>query len=109
MTKAIETFNFWAEKNKDLGMEKNHTFSVNKMLELIPSHILSKNFSFIDIGCGNGWVVRKLTAHSLCHHANGIDGAEEEVKDLERLLQEAQDRLNKEYENIGGRTWWQWI
>ncbi|MGB1818676.1 MAG: class I SAM-dependent methyltransferase, partial [Candidatus Poseidoniaceae archaeon] len=25
---------------------------------------------------GNGWVVRKLAAHSLCHHANGIDGAE---------------------------------
>ena len=34
--------------------------------------------------------------------------AKEEVKDLERLLQEAQNRLNKEYENRGGRTWWQW-
>ena len=35
--------------------------------------------------------------------------AKEEVKDLERLLEEAQRRLNVEYENIGGRTWWQWI
>ena len=35
--------------------------------------------------------------------------AKEEVKDLERLLEEAQRRLNNEYENIGGRTWWQWI
>ena len=34
--------------------------------------------------------------------------AKEEVKDLERLLEEAQRRLNVEYENIGGRTWWQW-
>ena len=35
--------------------------------------------------------------------------AKEEVKDLERLLEEAQRRLNNEYDNIGGRTWWQWI
>ena len=34
--------------------------------------------------------------------------AKEEVKDLERLLEEAQNRLNQEYENRGGRTWWQW-
>ena len=33
----------------------------------------------------------------------------EEVKDLERLLEEAQRRLNNEYDNIGGRTWWQWV
>ena len=35
--------------------------------------------------------------------------AKEEVKDLERLLREAQDRLTKEYEKMGGRTWWQHI
>lgn len=35
--------------------------------------------------------------------------AKEEVKDLERLLTEARDRLTKEYEKIGGRTWWQQI
>ena len=35
--------------------------------------------------------------------------AKEEVKDLERLLQEAQERLNQEYKNIGGRSWWQWM
>ena len=35
--------------------------------------------------------------------------ATEEVKDLERLLEEAQRRLNNEYDNIGGRTWWQWV
>ena len=34
--------------------------------------------------------------------------AKEEVKDLERLLEEAQRRLNNEYEHIGGRTWYQW-
>ena len=35
--------------------------------------------------------------------------AKEEVKDLERLLLEAQIRLDKEYEKNGGRTWYQWF
>ena len=34
---------------------------------------------------------------------------EEEVKDLERLLQEAKEHLNKEYDNIGGRSVWEWV
>ena len=34
--------------------------------------------------------------------------AKEEGKDLERLLMEAQERLDREYKRIGGRTWWQW-
>ena len=35
--------------------------------------------------------------------------AKEEVKDLERLLNEARIRLNKEFENNGGRSWWQYM
>ena len=35
--------------------------------------------------------------------------AREEVKDLERLLQEAQLRLNIQYDHIGGRSWWQYL
>ena len=33
----------------------------------------------------------------------------EEVKDLERLLKEAEERLNLEYEKVGGRTWVEWV
>jgi hypothetical protein len=35
--------------------------------------------------------------------------AKEEVKDLERLLEEAQLRLNIQYDYIGGRSWWQYL
>jgi hypothetical protein len=35
--------------------------------------------------------------------------AKEEVKDLERLLKEANCRLNLEYERSGGRNFWQLI
>jgi len=80
MSKAIKTFNEWAYLGKDLGMEKNHSPSVIKMLDLIPNQILSKNFSFIDIGCGNGWVVRKIKSKKNCIHSVGIDGAEKMIK-----------------------------
>jgi len=80
MNTAINTFNSWAQNNKDEGMEKNHSFSVNKMLELIPSEKLSSAFSFIDIGCGNGWVVQNMNTHENCIKSVGIDGAEKMIK-----------------------------
>ena len=80
MKTAIDTFNNWAHKNKDEGMEKNHSYSVNKMLELIPPKILSNEFSFIDIGCGNGWVVKKIRDYINCAKSVGIDGAEKMIK-----------------------------
>ena len=80
MSKAINTFNSWAQKNKDEGMEKNHSFSVKKMLELIPSKVRSSKFSFIDIGCGNGWVVQKMNSNENCIKSVGIDGAGKMIK-----------------------------
>jgi len=35
--------------------------------------------------------------------------AREEVKDLERLLEEAKFRLNNEYQTRGGRSWWEYV
>ena len=36
---------------------------------------ISSPFSFIDAGCGNGWVVRKVLENDLCKYAVGVDGA----------------------------------
>ena len=94
MSKAIKTFNEWANLGKDLGMEKNHLPSVRKMLDLIPKHILSKAFSFIDIGCGNGWVVRKVRSKENCIQSVGIDGADKMIKKAISL-----DK-NSEYYNL---------
>ena len=38
--------------------------------------VSGKAFSAVDVGCGNGWVVRKLQSHDKCEYAMGIDGAE---------------------------------
>ena len=78
--KAINLFNHWVDLGKDEGMEVNHTPSVNHMLHLIPSNILDSQFSFLDIGCGNGWVVKKMSSFKNCIRSVGVDGAEKMIK-----------------------------
>jgi predicted TPR repeat methyltransferase len=75
MKDATEVFDHWASIGKDEGMEKGHAAAVAEMLEFIGDKRVEP-FSAIDIGCGNGWVVRKLSDFAKCTHAIGIDGAE---------------------------------
>tara|TARA_B100000530_G_C15850163_1_gene444933 strand:+ start:383 stop:1000 length:618 start_codon:yes stop_codon:yes gene_type:complete len=77
MQKAINVFGAWAEQGKDIGMEKGHAEAVNEMLDFAiqEREELNKTFSFLDLGCGNGWVVRKVAENSICSDAHGIDGA----------------------------------
>ena len=78
--RAINLFNKWVSLGKDDGMETNHAPSVDYMLDLIPSSILNQKFSFLDIGCGNGWVVRKVSQFMQCNDAVGIDGSDNMIK-----------------------------
>ena len=43
-------------------MEKGHAVSVGDMLNFALKERVDKGkkFSFLDVGCGNGWVVRKV-------------------------------------------------
>lgn len=73
--KATDVFSEWAEKGRDEGMERGHSISVDAMLELaLPK--LGADFSAIDVGCGNGWVCRKLASHPQCTDVVGIDGSD---------------------------------
>ena len=78
MNKNIDTFNLWAADGRDKKMASNHLESVDKMIELIQERTnkLDKPFKFIDLGCGNGWVVRKIVEYNNCKYAIGIDGSE---------------------------------
>ena len=58
-------FGEWAELGRDEGMEKGHRQSVDELLSLALKG--QKQFSFIDAGCGNGWVVRQVAKLSLIH------------------------------------------
>ena len=77
MKDAIEVFNRWAEINKDRGMEEGHANAVNEMLDyaLKERDEISHDCTFLVLGCGNGWVVRKVIENPLCINASGIDGA----------------------------------
>ena len=87
MQKPTEIFGKWAEEGKDVGMEKGHATSVNDMLDfaLQERTNIGKNFSFLDLGCGNGWVARNVSKNSLCTKAVGIDGAEQMIINAKKI------------------------
>ena len=87
MQKPTEIFGKWAEKGKDVGMEKGHATSVKDMLNfaLQERANIGKNFSFLDLGCGNGWVARNVSKNSLCAKAVGIDGAEQMIINAKKI------------------------
>jgi 2-polyprenyl-3-methyl-5-hydroxy-6-metoxy-1,4-benzoquinol methylase len=87
MQKPTEIFGKWAEEGKDVGMEKGHATSVKDMLNfaLQERANIGKNFSFLDLGCGNGWVARNISKNSLCAKAVGIDGAEQMIINAKKI------------------------
>ena len=60
----IDLFNEWAKAGKDERMAKTHEPSVVKMLDYIYK-IYDRNYTFIDAGCGNGWVVKNIITKKL--------------------------------------------
>ena len=84
---ATEVFSEWAEKGKDIGMEKGHASAVEDMINFaIQDRInLERNFSFLDLGCGNGWVVRRVETDPLCVRAVGIDGAKQMIEKASKV------------------------
>lgn len=70
-------FGEWAERGRDEGMAKGHQQAVDHMLGLVLSD--QKAFSFLDAGCGNGWVVRQVSQHPKCVSAAGVDGAQQMI------------------------------
>ncbi len=72
-----ETFDKWALIGKDELMEREHAKTVLKFLKSIS---FEKSFSFLDIGCGNGWVVRKIAEKKSCKKAVGVDKSKNMIK-----------------------------
>ena len=70
MDKVRETFDKWAQNGRAELMETEHGKNVSKFLEKIS---FDKPFTFLDVGCGNGWVVRKISKNKNCKMAMGID------------------------------------
>ena len=72
--KATDLFSDWAEIGRDKGMADAHDPAVSEILDKILKN-QKTSFTFIDAGCGNGWVVRKVRSLPNCSTAIGVDGA----------------------------------
>ena len=70
MDQVKQIFDKWAISGRSELMEKEHAKTVLKFLKTIP---FDKPFSFLDVGCGNGWVVKKVANKKNCYLAIGID------------------------------------
>ena len=79
----IDVFSEWAYLDKDFGMEENHRESVDNMLSLALKE--QKPFTFIDAGCGNGWVVREVQKNVHCNHAIGVDGSQKMIAKAKKI------------------------
>ena len=67
-------FSEWAAIGRDERMAKGHEVAVKNMLDYALRGL--DNYSFIDAGCGDGWVVRLVKANKGCVVAAGVDGAQ---------------------------------
>ncbi len=77
MDKTSKVFDSWAKAGRAEEMEEGHGITVGKFLGSIS---FNKPFSFLDIGCGNGWVVRKIANNPKCKKAVGIDKSKNMIK-----------------------------
>ena len=73
-TSAVDLFSEWAKLNRDEGMERGHSASVDAIIAAVKDRLPSE-FTAIDIGCGNGWAVRRLKGMSSCIFSSGVDGS----------------------------------
>ncbi|MEJ2637926.1 MAG: class I SAM-dependent methyltransferase [Calditrichia bacterium] len=74
---AAEVFNQWARSGRDKGMEMGHQFA---MLEALNKVAFKAEHAFLDIGCGNGWLVREVASRQKYSLGVGIDASWEMVK-----------------------------
>ena len=77
MDKVRRKFNTWAKNGKAELMEIEHGKNVSKFLRSIK---FEEPFIFLDVGCGNGWTVRKIAEEENCNKAVGIDKSEKMIE-----------------------------
>ena len=97
MDKTSQLFDKWAKTGRAEEMEKGHGATVNKFLDKL---VFKNSFTFLDIGCGNGWVVRKISQLSNCKKAIGIDKSRTMIKKAkEKKASEKEDYFTTDLES----------
>ena len=82
MDKVEETFDAWAKNGRSELMEEEHGKNVSKFFSKVK---FEKPFTFLDVGCGNGWVVRKIASLENCKKSIGIDKSKNMISQAKKL------------------------
>jgi SAM-dependent methyltransferase len=98
MDPVRKIFDEWAKNGRSDLMEKEHGKNVIKILKTIS---VDKPFLFLDFGCGNGWVVRRISKDPYCKKAIGIDKSKNMILEANKKKKTNKEKyINKNIENF---------
>nr|AIF12627.1 methyltransferase type 11 [uncultured marine thaumarchaeote KM3_56_F06] len=85
-----KTFDKWAQNGRAELMEIEHGKNVVKFLKTVS---FDKPFTFLDVGCGNGWVVRKIASEKNCKKSVGIDKSGKMIIQAKRKIESKKEEF----------------
>ena len=85
-----DKFNAWVREGKSEGMERRHSRLAELMFERFE---LAPDDRVLDIGCGDGWTARMLSAQLVEGAVVGIDISDEMIREARRLSGELDNVL----------------
>ena len=101
MDKVRKTFDKWAQNGRAELMEIEHGKNVLKILETIS---FDKPFTFLDVGCGNGWVVRKIAKEKNCKKSIGIDKSKKMIiQSMKKIESRKEEYIHTDIESMNYR------
>ena len=101
MDKIRKTFDQWAQNGKAELMEIEHGKNV---LEFLKTVQFKESFTFLDVGCGNGWVVRKIANKKNCKKAIGIDKSKKMIiQSKKKKISGKEEYIHTDIESMEGK------
>ena len=102
MDQVRRTFDKWAQNGKAELMEIEHGKNVLKFFQTIS---FDKPFTFLDVGCGNGWVVRTIAKEANCKKAIGIDKSKNMITQAKKKIANNKEKfIHTDIESWSTRT-----
>lgn len=100
---ATDLFSQWAAEGKDEKMAKGHETAVYEICTKAQNFIEAEKFSFIDIGCGNGWAVEAQAMNTRVRQSFGVDGAKNMIIKAKRnaLTKSKAESLSMDIKPLG--------
>ena len=92
-----KTFDKWAQNGRAELMEEEHGGNVLKILESIS---FDKPFTFLDVGCGNGWVIKKIVKEKNCKKAIGIDKSKKMIIQAKKKTEGKEEFIHTDIESM---------